>query len=118
VIEKMGIITEGRAGLQFKGPLAEFVQAIVGLEKLQKKLGPGSLMIETIPVPEKPGILVELRFKGTISEFEKMVVGLEELRGEVAIETVPLPERPIPGTRPAPEKPTAPLRWAISVKVK
>jgi len=113
------IIVDGRAGLQFKGPLSEFVQAIVGLEKLQKKLGPDSLMIGTMPVPDKPGIIVDLRFKGTISEFEKMIVGLEELRAKVAIGTVPLlDERLMIGTWPTPEKPTAPLRWAISVRVK
>lgn len=115
----MGIIvTDGRAGLQFKGPLSEFVQAIVGLEKLQKKLGPSSLMIDTMPMPDKGGIIVGLRFKGTISEFEKMIVGLEELRAKVAIGTVPVPEQLMIGTWPTPEKPTAPLRWAISVRVK
>ena len=117
-IKRMGgIIIDGAwAGLRFKGSLSEFAEAIVGLGKLQKKLGESGLMIDTAPLPEG-GIIIDLRFKGPMSEFEKVILGLEELRARVAIDTVPLPEQPKIGTWPTPEKPTAPWRWTISVKV-
>jgi hypothetical protein len=105
-MERMGgIIIEGRAGLQFKGPISEFQKAIVGVVKLQKELGASRLMIDTVPLPEG-GIIIDMRFKGQISEFEKVIVGLEKLRASVAI-----------GTWPTPEKPMGPLRWVISARV-
>lgn len=113
------IITDGRAGLQFKGSVVEFGKAIVGLGKLQKELGPRTLMIDTVPLPEAGGIIVRLQFNGPMSEFGKVIGGLEELRASVAIDTVPLPEKPVGpyiGTWPTPEKPPAPLRWVISAR--
>lgn len=101
-----GVIIEGRSALQFKGTIQKFESAIVALSKLQKKID--GLKIDTVPLPEKGGIAVQMRFKGPMSNFGLIMEELEILRSRVAIDTVPLPEWPIP------ENTKAPLRWEIS----
>ncbi len=115
-----GILIDGRAGLQFKGSFTKLMQALNGVSKIQKKLGPDTLKIETVPLPEG-GIIIDLRFKGSMQQFETMLINLEDLRGSVAIETVPLPEQIQPGldspkigTWPTPEKPKSAWRWIIT----
>jgi len=112
------IIIDGRAALQFRGSIVEFEKAIVGLGKIQRQLGPSSLMIDTVPLPDYVGIIVEIKFKGSLSEFEKVITSLEHLRSTVAIDTVPLPEKPMIGTWPTPEKPTGHFGWTINAYIK
>ena len=106
-----GVIIDGRAALKFKGSLAKFEKAIVALSKFQKQID--GLKIDTVPLPERAGICVEMKFSGTISQFEKLLTGLKELKDKVAIDTVPLPEIPAIGTWPTPETPSKPLSWII-----
>ena len=110
------IIVDGRAALQFKGSMAKFEKAIVALSRFEKETD--GLKIDTVPLPERAGICVELKFLGPMSEFEKVIVGLEKLRASVAIDTVPLPEWPAIGTWPTPERPSKPLSWIISASSK
>lgn len=124
----MGVmIVDGRTALQFKGSIVKFEKAIVALSKFKKQID--GLKIDTVPLPEKAGICVEIKFSGPMSEFEKVIVGLEKLKASVAIDTVPLPERlavgtwptpekPAIGTWPTPERPAKPLSWIISVSSK
>lgn len=108
------IIIDGRAALQFKGSILEFETALRGLTKLQKTLGPDSLMIDTVPLPESGAIVVDIRFKGTMSEFENVIEGLDDLRSTIAIDTVPLPEKaPRIGTWPTPETLKDAFGWTI-----
>jgi hypothetical protein len=100
------IIIDGRSALQFKGPIQKFESVIVALRKLQNKTD--GLKIDTVPLPEKGGIIVLIQFKGPMSGFERVMKEFEILRASVAIDTVPLPEWPIP------KKTKAPLRWVIS----
>jgi hypothetical protein len=117
VKERVGIIIlNGRASLQLKGSISELERAIVGIGELQKAIGAEILMIEIVPLPESSGIVIAMNFKGSFEEFERVIVGLEKLRDSVAIDTVPLPNKPMIGTWPTPEKPKAPLQWAISVR--
>jgi hypothetical protein len=90
-----GIIIDARAILKFEVSLAKLTQALKGFEKIQKGYGAGSLRIETVPSSEG-GTMIHLTFKGSPKEFETLIVSLDELRGSVAIETVPLPERQKP----------------------
>ncbi len=110
------IITDGRTALQFKGSLVKFEKAIVALSKFEKQID--GLKIDTVPLPEKAGICVEIKFSGSMLEFEKVNVGLEKLKASVAIDTVPLPEGPAIGTWPTPERSSKPLSWIISASSK
>ena len=108
------VITDGRAALQFKGSILEFETAVRGLIKLQKKLGPSSLMIDTVPLPDRGAIVVDIRFRGSLSDFGNVIEGLNDLRSTIAIETVPLPEiAPKIGTWPTPETPEDAFGWSI-----
>jgi len=107
------IIVDGRTALQFKGSLVKFEKAIVALSKFEKQID--GLKIETVPLPEKAGICVEIKFSGSMIEFEKVNVGLEKLKASVAIDTVPLPESPAIGTWPTPERPSKWISWIISL---
>ena len=109
-----GVIVDGRAALQFKGSMAKFEKAIVALSKFEKQTD--GLKIDTVPLPERAGICVELKFLGPMSDFEKVIVGLEKLRASVAIDTVPLPDWPAIGTWPTPERQRKALGWTIYVK--
>lgn len=118
------IITDGRARLQFKGSILEFEKAVRGLTKLQNEIGSDSLMIDTVPLPTRGAIIVEMRFRGPMSDFGNVIKGLTDLRSTIAIDTVPLPERvrPTPdpperapkiGTWPTPETPENAFGWSI-----
>ena len=113
------IIVVGRAALQFKGSILEFHKAVRGLVDLQKKLGPSSLMIETVPLPERGAIVVDMRFQGPMSDFENVIEGLNDLRSTIAIDTVPLPEiAPKIGTWPTPETPKDAFGWSLYAYVR
>ena len=108
------IIIDGRARLQFKGSILEFGTALKGLTKLQDKIGPDSLKIDTVPLPERGAIVVDIGFSGPMSDFKNVVEGLDDLRSTIAIDTVPVPERaPKVGTWPTPETPKDAFGWTI-----
>lgn len=108
------IIVDGRAALQFKGSLLEFGKAVRGITKLQNEIGPDSLKIETVPLPERGAIIVYMRFRGPMSDFENVIIGLDNIRSMIAIDTVPLPEiAPKIGTWPTPETPKNAFGWTI-----
>lgn len=109
-----GILTDGITRLQFKGSILEFDTVVKGLIKLQKQIGPRSLMIDTVPMPDRGALVVDIRFRGPMSEFEKVIEGLDDLRSTIAIDTVPLPTRaPEIGTWPTPETPENAFGWTI-----
>jgi hypothetical protein len=110
------IITDGITAIKFKGPISDFEKLVVSLGKLQRKFGPKSLMIDTVPVPESPGIVLALRFRGSTLDFEKLVAGMEQIKSTIAIDTVPLPEMPKIGTWPTPEIPRNILRFTVWVR--
>jgi hypothetical protein len=108
------IIVDGRAALQFEGSVLEFEKAVRGLVKFQNEIGPSSLMIDTVPLPESGAIIVDMRFRGSMSDFENVINGLDDLRSMIAIDTVPLPTRaPKIGTWPTPETPENAFGWSI-----
>ena len=50
-------------------------------------------MIDTVPLPERGAIVVDMGFSGTMSEFENVVEGLDALRSTMAIDTVPVSDK-------------------------
>ena len=108
-----GIIIEGRTSLQFKGSMVKFEKAIIALSKFEKQID--GLKIDTVPLPEKVGICIEMKFSGSMLEFEKVITGLEKVKASVAIDTVPIPDSLAVGTWPTPERPSKSLTWIVSV---
>lgn len=82
--------------------MSDFKDIKAGLGKIQKNMGAETLMIETVPLPDKKYV-VDLRFKGSLSDFGKVLDGLQDLKSMYAIETVPLPEKIMIDTMPVPD---------------
>ena len=109
------IIVDGKTAIKFEGSFSDFEKLVVNLGKLVKALGPESLMIETVPLPESPGIILALRYRGSLTGFGKVVEDIDQMRSTLAIDTVALPEYPKIGTWPTPELPVSPIRFTIDV---
>lgn len=109
------ITLDGIIGIQFNGKIREIEKAVNRLTQMQKSLGPETVMIGTVPLPEKPGNLFYVRFKGNIREFQNVNGVLTDLKSTLAIETVPLPEHLFIGTWPTPETPRDSNIWYITL---
>ena len=109
------IILDGFIGIQFNGKIREVEKAVGRLIQMQKSVGPETLMIDTVPLPEKPGNLFYMRFKGDMREFGKVNEALTDLKSTLAIETVPLPENLFIGTWPTPETPRDANIWYLTL---
>ncbi len=109
------IILDGIIGIQFKGKIREVEKAVGRLTQMQKSLGHETVMIDTVPMPDKPGNLFYVRFKGDMREFGKVNDALKDLKSKLAIETVPLPEHLFIGTWPTPETPRDANIWYLTL---
>ena len=48
------IILDGFIGIQFNGEIREVEKAVGRLIQMQRSVSPETLMIDTVPLPEKP----------------------------------------------------------------
>ena len=110
-----GITLDGIIGIQFKGKFREIEKVVGRLTQMQKSLGPETLMIGTVPLPDRPGNLFYVRFKGDMREFGKVDDALKDIKSTLAIETVPLPEHLFIGTWPTPETPRDANIWYLTL---
>ena len=109
------IILDGFIGIQFNGKIREVEKAFGRLTQMQKSLGHETVMIGTVPLPDKPGNLFYVRFKGDMREFGKVNEALTDLKSTLAIDTVPLPEHLFIGTWPTPETPRDANIWYLTL---
>ncbi len=93
------IILDGFIGIQFNGKIREVEKALGRLTQMQKSLGHETVMIGTVPLPDKPGNLFYVRFKGDMREFGKVNEALTDLKSTLAIDTVPLPAPVVTGVQ-------------------
>lgn len=117
-----GVIIEGRAALRYKGPVSGFVKVLNEFEVVQKKKG--TVMIETVPLPDHPeAMIVEIQLMGlplsefgeTITKMEMAAQKLKELG--LIVDTIPLPPRGELPPFPKPKGARAQFEWTISTRV-
>jgi hypothetical protein len=96
-----GVIIDGMTALQFKGPVKKFRDLIVSLDNLQDKVD--WLKIDTVPLPERPAMRLELKFKCKFSELEKFFSAFNEISKKFCVIAFPDISSVAIGTWPTPE---------------
>lgn len=117
-----GIIVDLRAVIRYKGPISGFVKVLNEFEAVQKKKG--SVMIDTVPLPEHPELMsYEIQVMGIpISEFgetiTKMLMAIEKLKEMgLIVDVTALPPRGGILPLPKPKGARAPFEWTINTRV-
>ncbi len=117
-----GVIIDGRAVLRYKGPILGFVKVLNEFEAIQKKKG--TVMIDTVPVPDHPeAMTLEIQMMGIpISEFGEMITKMEMVAKKLKelgliFDTIAPPPRGGIPPLPKPKDACTPFEWTISTRV-
>jgi hypothetical protein len=110
-----GVIIDGMTALQFKGPVKKFRDFIVSLDDLQDKVD--WLKIDTVPLPDRPAMRLELKFKCKFSELEKFFSEFNEISKKFSINVFPDISSVSIGTWPTPENKKKNLSFFVNVSI-